>query len=727
MVIKYQIKFKSQTVNDDYRELAVNIYDAAYSGTPIQLTGAATPFATDETSDDYYEPTVNNSGNIRFICTDESQLADMLPTKATDRPVTLTDAAGDVLWAGFVSGEQYSQPWRPVPYEVTLPVKGILSMMDGVAFTQDDGFTSLQTLADTISTYLPYTVKIFAPSTIPFASVLVSNDNFRKYLTPKERKNQNTTNIYSANSIGDVFETFCNYFGVSCHEWHGNLYLVAHDAAGYLDAAGTSLTPTTSALLRKWIMAASNKAGFTKMYRYVHGEFNTGSDGDSDKTLLDFGEFTDFLPINSSSREFIIFDAADLITCYQTNTSGKYPSGYTDGDRSYLMPQMLCGILYRNGNSYYSGSNPGAIIDSYYAADGTHAIVGSRSSGGTDLIQVTTPVATDDIKKVFSIKCQEPLKITSDEHSLLNIYMSVKCVAEKYADLETGFSGITADKIKEYTLNGEIDRGQLYFSIKVGDYYLHTKTVEKSSSDTMVFSKQTASEWTTEEGYVAVGVRDGVPRANFLNDNDDAKTSIFIDSPGILVSLPDFLRNKLVDVEIGIYSGVGHLHRYVVSETDFSTMYMDGVLTKDDGKEFDAKYIHVIYSGFKISEAYEAGTETAGLDLDSNKYVVPNDNASTYKYDVTSDITTRVGVQHGTGLALNSDYSYCTTYYDKAGCERRAAFVKASRKTVNVAVDNNLDFAPYDRLMWGGKTFGILGQSVDWRANINKLKLINID
>ena len=710
MVIKYQIKFKSQTVNDDYRELAVNIYDAAYSGTPIQLTGAATPFATDETSDDYYEPTVNNSGNIRFICTDESQLADMLPTKATDRPVTLTDAAGDVLWAGFVSGEQYSQPWRPVPYEVTLPVKGILSMMDGVAFTQDDGFTSLQTLADTISTYLPYTVKIFAPSTIPFASVLVSNDNFREYLTPKERKNQDTTNIYSANSIGDVFETFCNYFGVSCHEWHGNLYLVAHDAAGYLDAAGTSLTPTTSALLRKWIMAANNKAGFTKMYRYVHGEFNTGSDGDSDSNVLCLSDFSEYMKTIGSKGQFVIFDAAGPVTNYMPTT--ETPRTVTDdNDTCYLAPKSLCGILYRNGNAYQSSKETIGVISHYYDDTGRHDLLGWGSSSGNDIMQVTTPAADNEIKKVFTIKSQRPIKITSGEHSLLSIAMEIKCFGVKFASSISGGAVF---------MDGKLKKGDIYMSFKVGDYYLSLTQIEKTDSSGNRI-KTTAAIWTTEESYVPVKVLNDRPRMNVLYDDDDAKTAIFTSSPNILISLPDNLRNKLQYVEVGFYSGIHHLFKYSTSDTT------DSVFTKDDGKDFKVNYAYIVISNFKVGLAYESGTEAIGMDFDSNKYIVPNDNASTYKYDVTSDITTRVGVQHGTGLALNSDYSYCTTYYDKTGCERRAAFVKASRKTVNVAVDNNLDFAPYDRLMWGGKTFGILGQSVDWRANINKLKLINID
>lgn len=724
MVIKYQIKFQSLTVGGKHRSMTLSIYDAtATTATPIQLTGAASPFTTEESGEsDYYEPMVTSSGNIRFIVENESVIKDIMPTRATDRPVVLTDNAdGSVLWMGFVSGESYSQPWQPVPYSMTLPVKGIMSMMSGVEFTQADGFVSLASLADTISSYLPFPVKIFAPSDIPF-DLNVTNDNFRSFLDKEERKDQSTANIFQTESIATVLENFCNYFGVSCHEWHGNLYLLAHDAATYHDNGDGTLSPAVFDLLGLGVMSASNKMGFSKMYRYVHGEFDTGSDGDDDTDLLSLDDFSAYMAISKKSKQFYVFEPADPVECPIPNTKDYYV-GWGNKDSMYIMPQMLCGILYRNGNAWFTTSG-GGVADAYYNESGSHPIVGARSNGGEDLIQITTPVSTNDIKKVFTIKGVKTVKILSGEHALINISMRLKVFGEKYgSNLSVAGFGPSVD-LATYFHEGDIDKGSIYMSVKVGNLYIHayTKTITTSSSS----RTQTVCEWTTEENYFEVPVSDGRPAINFLNDDDDAETAIFTDSPGLLISLPESLRNKQVTVEVGLYSGILNLKQWQDSFGGFSRKY-NGVLTDDNGKDFDANYVDLIITGFKISEVYENGADRASLDLESNKYIVPNDNASTYKYQVVSTITTRKGLQHGTGLALNADHTFCSTYYDQHGCERRAAFTAKQRATLAVTVANNAGLEPCDTLKWHSSNFGILSQSVDWKDNENKLNLINLD
>lgn len=702
--------------------LTVNIYDAtATTGTPVQLTGSASPFSTSGSDDsDFYTPVRSQSGYIRFICKDENVISDIMPEKATDRPVTLTDASGAVRWAGFLSGEQYSQPWEPTPYSLQLPVKGLLSTMAGVEFTQADGFTSLVSLMSTIAQYLPYRPRIIYPKTMAIDKVLVSNDNFREFLSKEERKDQNTENVYSADSIETVFEEFAKYFGVSAHEYHGDIYLIAHDATEYLCSDGSTVAPVTHDLLGLGIVGASNKKSFAKFYRYVRGEFDTGSEDDKAKTITELNDFTEYMSGSTPSvgtgqfehpTEFLVFDAADPVTCLMPNTGDFYIGTISNND--YMFPKMLCGLLYRNGNAYYS--NGGRVVDSYYNESGAHAIAGSKSNGGTDMFQISTPVATNDIKKVFTIKSLQNVKITKSERSLINIRMNLRALAEKYSKKPTGFpAGDKADHTV-YAEEGKIDNGGVYVSIKVGDLYL-TKNESSQYS------------WSSTEGYIMCSVNDGVPVFNYLRDDDDARASIFVEDPGILISLPDSLRNKLLPVEIGIWSGVGNLNKTTHTTPDgFATSTNPGVLTDDKGNDFDATFIHLIVTNFKISIAYEGGTQTIGTDLDQNVYIVPNDNASTYKYDVSSTITTRRGIQHGTGLALNDDLSYCATTYDLDGCKRRAAMVAKNREILTVAVENNTAIAPFDIIAWHGKAYSPLADNIDWHDNENELKLINID
>ena len=417
--------------------------------------------------------------------------------------------------------------------------------------------------------------------------------------------------------------------------------------------------------------------------------------------------------VSKESSQFLIFDAADPVTCHIPNTKDAYV-GWGENDSQYLMPQMLCGILYRNGCAYVAKS--GAIAEIYYNESGQHAVAGAKSNDGSDLMQITTPVATNDIKKVFTIKSTQNFKVLSGEHSLVNIHMKLSAFGEKYGtNLSAGGFGGYKD-YKTYFQNGNIDNGSVHISVKVGDLYLHhTEGTASSLSDIK-------ASWSTEEGYITCGVADGVPVYNYLRDDDDARTAVFTDDPGILIAIPDSLRNKSVPIEIGIWSGILNLKKW--SNGGVSHY---GVLTNEQGNDFDATYIDLIVTNFKISIAYEGGTQTIGTDLDQNVYIVPNDNASTYKYDVSSTITTRRGIQHGTGLALNDDLSYCATTYDLDGCKRRAAMVAKNREMLTVAVENNTVIEPFDTIAWHGKTYSPLADNIDWHDNENELKLINID
>ena len=687
--------------------LTVNIYDAtATTGTPVQLTGSASPFSTSGSDDsDFYTPVRSQSGYIRFICKDESVISDIMPERATDRPVTLTDASGAVRWAGFLSGEQYSQPWEPTPYSLQLPVKGLLSTMAGVEFTQADGFTSLVSLMSTIAQYLPYTPRIIYPKSMAIGKVLVSNDNFREFLSKEERKDQNTENVYSADSIETVFEEFAKYFGVSAHEYHGDIYLIAHDATEYLCSDGSTVAPVTHDLLGLGIVGASNKKSFAKFYRYVRGEFDTGSEDDKAKTITELNDFTEYMskprfPVVASGNinGFLVFDDADPVTCHVYNSQELYVRFINNDSEGFLFPQMLCGMLYRNGRAYYSPN--GKTVDYYYNESGSFPISGSNSNNGKDIMQITTPVATNDIKKVFTIKSLQDVKITLRETSFINITMNLRAFGEKISKQPSGKS--VADYIKE----AKLENGWIYMSLKVGDLYL--------TQDNTYYHK---CSWSTEEGYFRCDVKDGVPRFNYLRGENEAMSYVFVEDPGILISLPDSLRNKSLPIEVGLWSGFDNLHKGSYP----------GILTNDKGDDFDANFVDLMITNFKISIAYEGGTQTIGTDLDQNVYIVPNDNASTYKYDVSSTITTRRGIQHGTGLALNDDLSYCSTTYDLDGCKRRAAMVAKNREMLTVAVENNTAIAPFDTIAWHGKIYSPLAVNIDWHDTENELKLINID
>ena len=67
MAIHWQVKFRSLRAQTLY---TVNVYDNSYTGSPVQLTGAAQPFETSEDNDDdFFAPIRTQSGYLRIVDT----------------------------------------------------------------------------------------------------------------------------------------------------------------------------------------------------------------------------------------------------------------------------------------------------------------------------------------------------------------------------------------------------------------------------------------------------------------------------------------------------------------------------------------------------------------------------------------------------------------------------------------------------------------------------------
>ena len=135
MAIHWQIRFKSLRVGTDY---TVNIYDSTYSGQPIVLKGGAQPFTTQESDDDdMFIPIRTHTGYLRIV--DDGKDADgaawnwktLLPSTDTDRPVTLTDGNGAVVWQGFMQSQNFGGVLYGNPQEREFPIQCPLAVLEG--------------------------------------------------------------------------------------------------------------------------------------------------------------------------------------------------------------------------------------------------------------------------------------------------------------------------------------------------------------------------------------------------------------------------------------------------------------------------------------------------------------------------------------------------------------------------------------------------------------------
>lgn len=136
MAIHWQVKFRSLRAETLY---TVNIYDDSYTGDPVQLTGAAQPFTTDEDDDDdLFAPVRTQSGYIRIVDTGKDNNGNtfdwrtFIPTTDTDRPVSLQhEENGSMVvdWQGYLQAQNFGGDLF-IPTQVReFPVQCMLSVL----------------------------------------------------------------------------------------------------------------------------------------------------------------------------------------------------------------------------------------------------------------------------------------------------------------------------------------------------------------------------------------------------------------------------------------------------------------------------------------------------------------------------------------------------------------------------------------------------------------------
>lgn len=270
MAIHWQIPFKSLRAGTVY---TVNIYDAAHSGNPVVLKGGARPFTTQEDDDDdEFKPIRTQSGYIRIV--DDGKDASgntlsaaddwkaLLPTTDTDRPVTLTDGSGNVVWQGFMQAQNFGGVLYGNPQEREFPVHCPLTIVEGTDInyqqTEIQNFAYLlQLMTDCISTK--------GAGAVSIDEVIVQGDEDAQEWLLKRIDWQNFTsvdadgNLTARYNLYQCLEDMCRFWGWTARVWRRNLYLTCADD----DQEQSFLTLTTGVGGSLATMAAGTAAGTT--------------------------------------------------------------------------------------------------------------------------------------------------------------------------------------------------------------------------------------------------------------------------------------------------------------------------------------------------------------------------------------------------------------------------------------------------------------------------------
>lgn len=706
----------------------LQIYDAtASAATPTELTAAASPFATNEDADDdLYMPVRAQSGYIRFLITAGQAaaniVADINPPTSTSRPVVLClrnadGTAGTVEWMGFLTGEQYSRPWDPAPYEVEIPVTSVMGCMAAVDFTQSEGYTSLRSACEAVASYVPGgSMPIVFPSSID-ADAKVVNYNFQEYMSIDQREEEATDDIYNSISYKEVVEYFCKYFGVSCRQHGASLYFYAHDAESY-----TGAEPSVVELDVGAVRSKDNSAGFSPAYHVETGTFDVGTDK-LDKDFVSMPEsFYKEFGIRHAYRSYVLYGDSDH---YQS---------YANGQRGFI---TILGTTRQSSPSESSfGQNVSYANVNYSGSSGTTTSSRSDSgrswNGSTQGRDYTTDWSNGFLFRIkqgmgectlMKIVSKRNVYVAPFDGALFNIDFMVE------NDMPTNERGDGQDSDPFIRC--------VYAKVRLGKHYLSSVVHTQQSGDKNSTFYCDYS-WTEAETVCCIALIDnkvqfyqGNAASSFAMGGRRVATethatqvsavNLYPLLSGINIDYPDGVKGSFVDFSIEILGKVYDDRQFFFKLGDF---YNASDTT--DGKCYN--YIQFLIKDFAARTVFptDMPSQLQGDADDTNRFSIVLGNPFPDKYEVSSTITTRRNLQHGTGILLTADGACVTEEYDLEGMRRRAKVISRIREEIEVTMDGGL-LLPIDVVAWGGKTFAVVSQSMDWKHDKNKMTLLNID
>ena len=260
MAIHWQIPFKSLRSGTDY---TVNVYDSAFTGTPVVLKGGAHPFTTEEDDDeDPFAPVRPTTGYLTII--DDGYAADgttpfnwldLMPLTETSRPLTLT-SGNETLFVGYIQAQNFTGSLFGGVQERKVPVRCVLSTLEGIDVDTTNpymaNFASLLRDALTAPGHpVAFTDFYFHGGTSARQQLLLLTD-------PQLLISVEDDGIEPARTYGELLEDICTYFGWTCRTQGTAVYFSRCDTE-----VGDGLLRLTAAQLAT--MAAGSSAGTSSL------------------------------------------------------------------------------------------------------------------------------------------------------------------------------------------------------------------------------------------------------------------------------------------------------------------------------------------------------------------------------------------------------------------------------------------------------------------------------
>lgn len=249
----------------------VNIYDENHASAPVQLTGADNPFETQEDdTDDVFAPLRTQTGYLRIVDTGKDNdgnpfnWREFIPTTDIDRPVTLTDEEGTVLWMGFMQAQNFGSRLYEVPQEREFPLQCPLTVTSctDVDITQKQirNFAYLlKKVVDSIPSVCRPNQFLIQHSTTDMNPLLKRID-WQNFVTEN-----NDGDLEPRFNMYECLEEMCRFWGWTARICGTTLYLVSPDYASnpsFIELTDTELTDMVGGTASGTVSYGFTPAGF---------------------------------------------------------------------------------------------------------------------------------------------------------------------------------------------------------------------------------------------------------------------------------------------------------------------------------------------------------------------------------------------------------------------------------------------------------------------------------
>jgi len=463
--IKWQIPFKSLNGT----AYTVNVYDEDYEDSVITLTGASEPFVTDEdTDEDAFLAVRTQSGYLRIVAQNESDLDIIRTMSGSIRYISLTDGDDNIVWHGYIQPQTFSQSWAPLPYEIAIPVESSLSHLSSIDYVPEKENIKVKAAIQSILGNIPNFGLVYMQNSS--IDVLNSQFNDSLYISEDDEKvsrlgvNANLTPPEQKTDCLEVLTNICEYFGLTLRE-HGTKYLFTYPGStqDYVVLNGS----------------------YSNTENHVSQELPQVKSASNNEDFLDGRRFIDITEKPTPEESIIDADASHYDATGSTIKQGAYSDfGNYDIAKDYLDQTLV--------KSYQWKTPASPVALAHTCLFGTYS--GGNSACGGNILRVIqdqpyadTLTDDDDAKSGFGILNSD--SITEGSYvKAVEISTSRTIYGKEYpkglklvGNLEVG------------TVSGWEGSSTLYVSIKWGNKYLSYPASETSTID---------PSWVTTEKYI---------------------------------------------------------------------------------------------------------------------------------------------------------------------------------------------------------------------------------